>query len=64
MCHDAVLGDSFGLTQEFLAVMLGAHRPSVTLAAGALQMTIVDRSRLEAASCECYAFIVTETGRR
>jgi CRP-like cAMP-binding protein len=56
-------------TQEFLAAMLGVGRPSVTLAAGALQkaglirysrgfVTILDRRGLEAAACECYRVIV------
>ena len=46
-------------------MMLGASRPTVTIVAGILQkaglityhrgrLTIVDRKRLEAASCECY----------
>lgn len=57
--------DDFPLTQEFVAMMLGATRPTVTVVAGTLQksglimyhrghVTIVDRERLEAASCECY----------
>jgi CRP-like cAMP-binding protein len=65
MTHDRVLADMLPLTQEFLAVMLGVHRPSVTLAAGALadaglihytrgRITVLDRSGLEAAACECY----------
>jgi CRP-like cAMP-binding protein len=60
--------NEFPLTQEFLAVMLGVRRPTVTLAVGALQRTglidcghrrivILDRAGLEAASCECYAVI-------
>jgi Mn-dependent DtxR family transcriptional regulator len=55
----------FPLTQEFVAMMLGASRPTVTVVAGTLQkaglityhrghVTIVDREKLEAASCECY----------
>jgi CRP-like cAMP-binding protein len=55
----------FSLTQEFIATMLGVHRPTVTLAIGTLQqagliryrrghVTIVDRGGLEGASCECY----------
>ncbi len=59
------VGDSFSLTQEFLAQMLGTHRPSVTIAAGRLQKSglisyrragieVLDRAGLEAASCECY----------
>lgn len=58
-------GDSFPLTQEFVAMMLGATRPTVTLVAGTLQraglityhrghVTILDGRKLEAASCECY----------
>jgi CRP-like cAMP-binding protein len=65
MTHDRVNGDRFFLTQEFLADMLGTHRPSVSLVAGAFQqagiikynrgwMTILDRPALEDASCECY----------
>jgi len=37
MTHDRVGSDSFYLTQEFLAIMLGVHRPTVSLAAGMLQ---------------------------
>lgn len=66
MTHDRVDGDSFFLTQEFIADMLGVHRPSVSLVAGAFEragfirysrgaMTILDRAGLESASCECYA---------
>jgi len=65
MTADRVGADEFGLTQEFLAAMLGVRRPSVTVAAGLLQqagmihyrrgiVTIVDRERLEEAACEDY----------
>jgi CRP-like cAMP-binding protein len=65
MAHDRVERDEFPLTQEFVAMMLGATRPTVTVVAGTLQradliayhrgrVTIVDRRRLERASCECY----------
>jgi CRP-like cAMP-binding protein len=65
MAHDRVGVDEFPLTQEFLAMMLGVSRPSVTIVAGTLQkaglityhrgrLKIVDREELEAASCECY----------
>src|SRR5205814_4337932 len=63
--QDRVGTDEFPLTQEFVAMMLGAARPHVTLVAGTLQkaglityqrgkITVVDRKQLEAASCECY----------
>ena len=65
LTHDRVRADDFSLTQEFLAMMLGVHRPAVSIAAGALQeagfikyrrghLTVVDREGLESASCECY----------
>jgi CRP-like cAMP-binding protein len=65
MTHDRVGINPFILTQEFLAVMLGVRRASVTVAAGALQqggfikysrgrVEVLDREGLEAASCECY----------
>jgi CRP-like cAMP-binding protein len=65
MAHDRVGADVFPLTQEFVAMMLGVARPTVTVVAGTLQkaglityqrgqVRIVDRAKLEAASCECY----------
>ena len=65
LAHDRVGRDEFPLTQEFAAMMLGTSRPTVTVVAGMLQkaglikyhrgrVTVVDRERLEAASCECY----------
>ena len=68
--HDRVTGDTYALTQEYLAMMLGVTRPSVS-AAAALQkaglirysrgiITILDRGRLEAESCECYHIIENE----
>lgn len=58
-------GDQFPITHEFLSNMLGVRRATVTVAAGILQkaglirytrgkMTVLDRARLEEASCECY----------
>lgn len=68
MTHDRVGKDSFPLTQEFLAEMLGVHRPTVTVAARMLQraglirysrgvVTILDRAGLENAACECYGIV-------
>ena len=65
MTHDRVRKDDFQLSHEFLAVMLGATRPTISVVAATLQkaglisythghITIVDRKALEAASCECY----------
>jgi CRP-like cAMP-binding protein len=65
MAHDRVGADAFPLTQEFVAMMLGVARPTVSVVAGTLQrarlityqrgrLTILDRPKLEAASCECY----------
>jgi CRP-like cAMP-binding protein len=66
--HDRVDGDEFLLKHEFLAIMLGSHRPTVTLVLGTLQKAglisskygrigILNRAGLEAASCECYEAI-------
>lgn len=68
MAHDRVGGGELQLTQEFIAMMLGSHRPSVTVAAGSLQraglirysngrVTVLDRAGLEAAACECYGTV-------
>jgi CRP-like cAMP-binding protein len=65
MAHDRMSADEFPLTQEFVAMMLGATRPTVSVVAGMLQraglityhhgrVAIMDRVKLEAASCECY----------
>jgi CRP-like cAMP-binding protein len=60
--------NEFPLTQEFLALMLGVRRPTVTLALGTLQrrglieygrrrLVVLDPAGLEAASCECYSAV-------
>jgi CRP-like cAMP-binding protein len=67
-CHDRVGADEFSLTHEFLAIMLGVRRATVTVTAGGFQtaglisykggrVTVVDRAGLEAVACECYAAI-------
>lgn len=66
--HDRVEGDEFVLKHEFLAIMLGTSRPTVTIVLGALQkarllttrygkIRILDRKKLERTSCECYQAI-------
>lgn len=65
MTHDRVGNDTFELTHEFLAMMLGTGRSGVTIAAATLKragfiayahgtITMVDRAGLEGATCECY----------
>jgi CRP-like cAMP-binding protein len=74
MTHDRNDGDTFPLTHEFLAVMLGVRRSSVTEALLVLQekslvsgtrgkITITNRAGLEAESCECYAAVAAEYDR-
>jgi CRP-like cAMP-binding protein len=74
LSQDSVDGDTFVLTHEFLSHMLGAERPSVTIAAGALQkrglityrrgtVRIKDRAGLERAACECYGIVRREATR-
>jgi CRP-like cAMP-binding protein len=66
--HDRVAADEFLLKHEFLAIMLGTTRPAVTVVVGSLQkkgiitsrygrMRVLDRKKLERASCECYGVI-------
>ena len=66
MSQDRSHSDSFHITHEFLACMLGMRRVGITTAASALQrsgliqyhrgeLTVLDRAGLEAAACSCYA---------
>ena len=66
LTHDRMHEHDFQLSHEFLAVMLGVQRPTVSIVAKGLQqagliryargrISVTDRKGLEAASCECYA---------
>jgi CRP-like cAMP-binding protein len=71
---DRLAGDELSMTQELIANMLGVRREGVTEAAGELQadgvieysrgrIRVLDRPRLEARVCECYAVVKKEYDR-
>ena len=71
IAHDSARSDSFELTHEFLAMMLGVQRAGVSIVASLLRksgliqytrgrVTIAYREGLEEAACECYGAMRTE----
>ncbi|MEP6969882.1 MAG: Crp/Fnr family transcriptional regulator, partial [Betaproteobacteria bacterium] len=71
---DRLKGSELVMTQELIANMLGVRREGVTEAALHLQkdgliryarghITVLDRARLEARSCECYKVVKKEYDR-
>ena len=71
---DRLRSNELTMTQELIANMLGVRREGVTEAAGHLQtaglihysrgkITVLDRPKLEAQVCECYAVVKREYGR-
>jgi CRP-like cAMP-binding protein len=65
LTQDRVESGLLWITHDFLATMLGTDRPSVSLAASALQkkriiqyshgtVRILNRKKLESSACECY----------
>jgi len=68
LTQDRVGSGLLRITHDFLAMMLGTDRPSVSLAAGALQkkriieyshgsVKVLNRKKLESSACECYSVI-------
>jgi CRP-like cAMP-binding protein len=66
--QDRVGSSEFLLKHDFLAIMLGVQRPTVTLVIGELQdaglikskygrISVLKRTKLEQAACECYDVI-------
>jgi CRP-like cAMP-binding protein len=73
MTCDRVGSNTFPLTHEFLAFMLGSRRSGVTVAAAILQkagfiryshgtITILNRAGLETTTCECYKITTEQFG--
>lgn len=71
MLRDRVKNDRLKLTQENIALLLGANRPSVTIAALTLrnqglidysrgEMFILDHQSLENSACECYSVLKSD----
>jgi CRP-like cAMP-binding protein len=71
---DRLQTNELKMTQELIANMLGVRREGVTEAAGKLQaaglieysrgrITVLDRPKLEAQVCECYAVVKREYDR-
>src|SRR5439155_11734261 len=72
--RERVQSDSFPLTQEFIAQMLGVRRAGVSVIAAQLkqkglidydhgQIKIIDAQALEGLSCECYMVLKDEYDR-
>ena len=68
LTQDRVGSGLLRITHDFLAMMLGTDRPSVSLAAGELRkkriieythgaVKVLNRKRLESSACECYGLI-------
>lgn len=74
LTHDRATTDTFSLTHEYLSLMLGARRATVSNIAHKLKeagiisytrgkLRVSDRAGLEACSCECYSLIKEQTAR-
>ena len=74
LTHDRASTDTFALTHEYLSLMLGARRATVSAIAHNLKeagiisytrgkLRVSDRQKLEACSCDCYRLIKDQTVR-
>jgi CRP-like cAMP-binding protein len=74
MAHERAGGGELPFTQELLSMMLGVHRPGVTVTAGALKdagligysrgrIIVLDVAGLERAACGCYRLARNEFDR-
>lgn len=74
LTQDRTTTDGFPLTQEYLSLMLGARRATVSTIAHRLKeagiinytrgnVTVTDRQRLEECACDCYQMIKDQTAR-
>jgi CRP-like cAMP-binding protein len=73
-CLDRLGSNELVMTQDVMARLLGVHRQGVTHAAGKLKraglirytrgrIAVLDRPRMEAQACECYAVVKKEYDR-
>jgi len=71
LVHNRLRRDEFPIRQEFIARMLGVHRPTVSIAANMLQqaglikysrgqMRVLDSEGLTNGSCECLEIVETQ----
>ncbi len=74
MSLDRLGSNEIAVTQELIASMLGVRREGITEAAARLQelgaishsrgrIAVLSRPKMEASSCECYAFVRSENER-
>lgn len=74
LSHDRLRSDRLVMTQDLISNMLGVRREGVTVAARHLKdrglisyvrgtITMLDRTKLETAVCECYRVVKTEYDR-
>ena len=74
LSHDRLPTNELALTQDLMSTLLGVRREGISEAAGRLQaaglirhargrISVLDRPKLEAQACECYAVVKQEYDR-